>query len=176
MTVSRISIAMDSFLLYGCALMRRTRISYDPSTGWRRITETIDLTQADQNTTRTRESSSEDHQRELEGVYVISVAARLLEVHPQTLRKYERVGLINPARTVGIRRLYSEEDIARLRVIKHLVDDLGLNLAGVELILDILNRLIDTQISAHRHTSAKAIQAEVDGRLNTIFDMLKLSG
>ena len=108
-------------------------------------------------------------------MYVISVAARLLEVHPQTLRKYERVGLIRPARTVGVRRLYSEEDIARLRVIKHLVDDLGLNLAGVELILDILNRLIDTQISTQRHTSAKAIQAEVDGRLQAIFDMLKLS-
>ena len=143
--------------------------------GWRRITETVEVAQADHSTERSRESLPTEHQRELEGVYVISVAARLLEVHPQTLRKYERVGLIHPARTVGVRRLYSEEDIARLRVIKHLVDDLGLNLAGVELILDILNRLIDTQISTQRHTSAKAIQAEVDGRLQAIFDMLKLS-
>ena len=143
--------------------------------GWRRITETVEVTQANHSTERSRESLPTEYQRELEGVYVISVAARLLEVHPQTLRKYERVGLIRPARTVGVRRLYSEEDIARLRVIKHLVDDLGLNLAGVELILDILNRLIDTQISTQRHTSAKAIQAEVDGRLQAIFDMLKLS-
>ena len=156
--------------------MRRTRISYSPVTGWRHITETVQVTSVDQNTDAARqEATPTERSREFEGVYVISVAARLLEVHPQTLRKYERVGLINPARTVGVHRLYSEEDIARLRVIKHLVDDLGLNLAGVELILDILNRLIDTQISTQRHTSAKAIQAEVDSKLKAIFDMLKLS-
>jgi MerR family transcriptional regulator/heat shock protein HspR len=156
--------------------MRRTRISYSPSSGWRHITETVQETSTDRNSNGIgRESIPAEHQSQLEGVYVISVAARLLEVHPQTLRKYERVGLINPARTVGVRRLYSEEDIARLRVIKHLVDDLGLNLAGVELILDILNRLIDIQISTHQHTSAKTIQAEVDSRLKAIFNMLKLS-
>ena len=58
---------------------------------------------------------------ELRGLYIISVAARLLEMHPQTLRKYERVGLVRPSRTLGMLRLYSQEDIARLRVIKHLV-------------------------------------------------------
>ena len=75
------------------------------------------------------------------GLYIISVAARLLEMHPQTLRKYERVGLVSPPRTVGMLRLYSAEDIARLRLIKHLVEDLGMNLAGVEVVLDMLNRL-----------------------------------
>ncbi|MDO8750166.1 MAG: MerR family transcriptional regulator [Dehalococcoidia bacterium] len=75
------------------------------------------------------------------GLYIISVAARLLEMHPQTLRKYERVGLVIPPRTGGMLRLYSSEDIARLRLIKHLVDDLGLNLAGVEFVLDMLSRL-----------------------------------
>ena len=50
---------------------------------------------------------------QVEGVYVISVAARILEMHPQTLRKYERLGLINPARTVGMLRLYSQDDIRR---------------------------------------------------------------
>ena len=75
------------------------------------------------------------------GLYIISVAARLLEMHPQTLRKYERAGLITPFRTIGLLRLYSQVDIARLRLIKHLVDDLGMNLAGVEFALDLLERL-----------------------------------
>ena len=79
---------------------------------------------------------------EVQGVYIISVAARVLQMHPQTLRKYERIGLVSPSRTVGMLRLYSEEDIARLRLIKHLVGDLGLNLAGVELALNLFNRLI----------------------------------
>lgn len=79
----------------------------------------------------------------VEGVYIISVAARLLEMHPQTLRKYERVGLVSPSRTQGSLRLYSEEDIARLRLIKHLVGDLGLNLAGVQLVLKVFNTLIN---------------------------------
>ncbi|MBI4299197.1 MAG: MerR family transcriptional regulator [Chloroflexi bacterium] len=63
-------------------------------------------------------------------------------MHPQTLRKYERFGLITPSRTIGMLRLYSEEDIARLRLIKHLVDDLSLNLAGVELALGMVNYLM----------------------------------
>ena len=77
-----------------------------------------------------------------EGVYVISVAARILDMHPQTLRKYERVGLIMPSRTVGMSRLYSDEDIARLQLIKHLVDNLGLNLAGVHVAMELFNRMI----------------------------------
>ena len=85
-----------------------------------------------------------------QGVYIISVAARVLEMHPQTLRKYERIGLVSPSRTGGMLRLYSEEDIARLRLIKHLVGDLGLNLAGVELALSLFNRLIDLRIAATR--------------------------
>ncbi len=77
-----------------------------------------------------------------EGVYVISVAARILEMHPQTLRKYERVGLIMPSRTRGMSRLYSDEDIARLKLIKHLVENLGLNHAGVHLAMELFNRMI----------------------------------
>lgn len=77
-----------------------------------------------------------------EGVYVISVAARLLDMHPQTLRKYERVGLIMPSRTRGMSRLYSDEDIARLKLIKHLVEDLGLNHAGVHLAIELFNRMV----------------------------------
>ena len=78
---------------------------------------------------------------ELTGLYIISVAARLLEMHPQTLRKYERVGLVRPSRTMGMLRLYSQEDIARLRVIKHLVDHVGMNLAGVQFVMGMLIKL-----------------------------------
>ncbi|MBX6752938.1 heat shock protein transcriptional repressor HspR [Thermorudis peleae] len=79
--------------------------------------------------------------RRSEPLYVISVAARLLELHPQTLRKYEREGFIAPSRTPGNLRLYSAEDIERLRQIKHLVEERGVNLAGVQLALSLTNRL-----------------------------------
>ena len=78
---------------------------------------------------------------EKEGLYIMSVAARMLGMHPQTLRKYERAGFIKPARTGGMMRLYSAEDIMQLRFIKHLVEDLGLNLAGVEVVLNIVWKL-----------------------------------
>ena len=77
-----------------------------------------------------------------EGVYVISVAARILDMHPQTLRKYERVGLVLPSRTGGMSRLYSDEDVAKLRLIKHLVENLGLNLAGVHMAMNLFNKMI----------------------------------
>jgi MerR family transcriptional regulator/heat shock protein HspR len=75
-----------------------------------------------------------------EPVYVISVAAKLVEMHPQTLRLYERVGLLKPARTGRNIRLYSDHDIDKLRQIQRLTD-LGLNLAGVEMVLDLLERM-----------------------------------
>ena len=75
------------------------------------------------------------------GVYIISVAARLLEMHPQTLRKYDRAGLVRPTRTGGMLRLYSDEDLERLRVIRRLVDDLGMNLAGVGFVLEMVRRI-----------------------------------
>jgi MerR family transcriptional regulator, heat shock protein HspR len=67
----------------------------------------------------------------------ISTAARMLGMHPQTLRKYERLGLVQPSRTMGSMRLYSLDEIERLRFIKRLVDDLGINLAGVQQLLEI---------------------------------------
>src|SRR5881409_822194 len=70
-------------------------------------------------------------------LYFISVAARMLGMHPQTLRKYERLGLVQPSRTIGSMRLYSREELERLKVIKHLVDDVGINLAGVQRLLSI---------------------------------------
>src|SRR5882724_4187416 len=67
----------------------------------------------------------------------ISVAARMLGMHPQTLRKYERLGLVQPTRTIGSMRLYSHEELERLKIIKRLVDDGGINLAGVQRLLSI---------------------------------------
>lgn len=72
-----------------------------------------------------------------DGLYFISMAARRLGMHPQTLRKYERLGLIQPLRRIGTMRLYSEDEIDRLRLIKHLVDEVGVNLAGVQRLLSI---------------------------------------
>jgi len=77
--------------------------------------------------------------------YVISVAARILGVHAQTLRYYERAGMIEPSRSRGNRRLYSMEDIDRLRRIKTLIDDLGVNLAGVEVILRMSERMFEME-------------------------------
>ncbi len=70
-------------------------------------------------------------------LYFISMAARLLDMHPQTLRKYERLGLVTPTRTVGSMRVYTSDELERLRLIKHLVDDVGVNLAGVQRLLSI---------------------------------------
>jgi MerR family transcriptional regulator/heat shock protein HspR len=80
----------------------------------------------------------------VEELYFISMAARELGLHPQTLRKYERLGLVQPSRKMGSVRVYSREEIDRLRLIKHLVDELGINLAGVQRLLsvaEVLQRL-----------------------------------
>jgi MerR family transcriptional regulator/heat shock protein HspR len=70
-------------------------------------------------------------------LFLISVAAEMLGMHPQTLRKYERLGLIQPTRTVGSMRVYSREEMERLRAIKHLVEESGINLAGVQRLLAV---------------------------------------
>ena len=70
-------------------------------------------------------------------LFLISMAAEMLGMHPQTLRKYERLGLVRPSRTIGSMRLYSREELERLRRIKHLVEEAGINLAGVQRLLMI---------------------------------------
>ena len=109
----------------------------------------------------------------MEGVYIISVAARILEMHPQTLRKYERVGLVRPSRTEGMLRLYSEEDVARLRLIKHLVNDLGLNLAGVQLTLQVFNKLFRLKSRAGEIDQGKPRDA-LEMVLDETFDLLQV--
>ncbi len=81
----------------------------------------------------------DDHENE--PLYMIGVAARLCEVHPQTLRMYERIGLVRPARIGRKNRMYSDADIERLRQIQRLTQDMGINLAGVEVILGLLDRM-----------------------------------
>jgi MerR family transcriptional regulator, heat shock protein HspR len=75
------------------------------------------------------------------GRYMISVAAELVGMHPQTLRIYESKGLVRPKRTSGNTRLYSEQDLERLRLIQQLTTELGLNLAGVEMVLRLEDQL-----------------------------------
>ncbi len=85
-----------------------------------------------------------------EPLYHISIAARLVECHPQTLRTYERVGLLAPHRSSSNVRLYSDGDIERLRQIKRLTQELGVNLAGVEIILSLLEQMEELQAEIDR--------------------------
>ena len=107
----------------------------------------------------------------IEGVYIISVAARILDMHPQTLRKYERLGLINPGRTLGMLRLYSREDIRKVRLIQRL-SNMGLNLAGIEFALgaadnlQLLNRRL--QALAEDDDSRQAIESEINALLRSL--------
>ncbi len=93
-------------------------------------------------------------------VYMIGVAAQLCGVHPQTLRQYERLGLVVPARVGAKNRLYSEIDIRRVRRIQHLTQDMGVNLAGVELILRLLDDIEDIRSDMERQMVDYVKEAE----------------
>ena len=97
---------------------------------------------------------STDNRFQDEPCFVISVAARIVGVHAQTLRHYERVGLIWPSRTGGRQRLYSMADIERLRQLKTLTEDMGLNLAGAEVALKLLNRIEELEDQVKQLTDA----------------------
>ncbi len=98
--------------------------------------------------------------RRARAVYVISVAAELAGVHPQTLRIYERKGLVEPARTVGGSRRYSDDDIRRLQRIQSLTDQ-GLNLAGVKRVMELESRVaeLEHQLDQVRREAASAVDA-----------------
>ena len=85
-----------------------------------------------------------------EPCFVISVAARMIQVHTQTLRYYEREGLLEPARSRGNIRLYSQRDIDKLRRIKTLTEDLGLNLAGVQVVMRLMDRMAEMEREIQR--------------------------
>ena len=94
--------------------------------------------------------------------YMISVAAELVGMHPQTLRLYENKGLVRPKRTPGGTRLYSEADVERLRIVQRLTTELGLNLAGVELVL----RLEDELRKAH--AQIERLQAQLKQEVTNV--------
>ena len=102
-------------------------------------------------------------------VYIISVAAELAGVHPQTLRIYERKGLINPAR-VHNRRRYSEADIQRCRLIQELTQDMGVNLAGVKMIMDMRKRMksLEEELESLRSDMEERVQKVRDSFRNDI--------
>jgi MerR family transcriptional regulator/heat shock protein HspR len=96
------------------------------------------------------------------GVFMISVAAELAEMHPQTLRMYEARGLIEPKRSPKGTRLYSQSDVERLRRIQAMTTELGMNLAGVERVLELEDKLarLQRKVDALEHRSA-VLQAEI---------------
>ena len=99
-------------------------------------------------------------------LFLISVAARMLGMHPQTLRKYERLGLVQPNRTIGSMRLYSRGELERLRLIKRLVDDGGINLAGVQRLLsiaEVVQRMRPaTRDDLPRHREVRRLMQDID--------------
>jgi MerR family transcriptional regulator/heat shock protein HspR len=104
-----------------------------------------------------------------EPVYAISIAARLVEMHPQTLRLYERLGLIKPTR-VDRNRLYSEADIEKLQRIQRLTKDMGVNLAGVEIILKLLEQMDQMRVEMETEIAQmeqELLAAQEAGLLNT---------
>ena len=96
------------------------------------------------------------------GRYMISVAAELVGMHPQTLRIYEQKGLVRPKRTAGNTRLYSDSDLERLRLIQQLTTELGLNLAGVEMVLRLEDQLGRMQRRLER------VEREMNERLRQV--------
>jgi len=108
-----------------------------------------------------------------QALFVISVAAELAGVHPQTLRIYERKGLVDPARTGGNSRRYSEEDIERLRRIQMLTNE-GLNLAGVKRVMELEDLVSDLQAQLER-TRAEAREAIEHVRRSHRRDLVPLS-
>ncbi len=97
--------------------------------------------------------------------YLISVAARLLGMHPQTLRKYERLGLVQPNRRMGSMRVYTRHELERLRLIKHLVDELGINLAGVQRLLsiaDVVERMRPLTRATARDDTRRQLEREIE--------------
>ena len=105
-----------------------------------------------------------EHEEDIDQpVYVISIAARMVGMHAQTLRQYERIGLVEPKRTGGNIRLYSRADVARLRQVQRLISDLGVNLAGVEVILRMNEKM--REMESELETLRNALQRQRDRRL-----------
>ena len=141
-----------------------------------------DIPSRPQHASLIRTNPSEHQQREhleepvvqMEGVYIISVAARILDMHPQTLRKYEKLGLINPGRTLGMLRLYSRDDIRKVRLIQHLAGNLGLNLAGVEFALCMVENLIELKRRLTSAVEGTQLQSIIEQEMALLFHSMDL--
>jgi MerR family transcriptional regulator/heat shock protein HspR len=116
--------------------------------------------------TRSPRREKDEKLRHDEPCYVISVAAKLVDLHPQTLRYYERLGLVVPSRSRGRVRLYSPSDIEQLQRISRLVEDLGVNLAGVEVILNMTERMEQMQ------REMEAVRAEMEAEIERLRRLL----
>ncbi|HKH23538.1 MAG TPA: helix-turn-helix transcriptional regulator [Solirubrobacterales bacterium] len=130
---------------------------------------------ADRNRRRGRQEDRRDGERRIDqdrGVFMISVAAELAEMHPQTLRMYEARGLITPKRSPKNTRLYSQADVERLRRIQQMTSEEGLNLAGVETVLDLERRLerMRAEMSRMRERAA-----EMEARMGRELERLRKS-
>ena len=100
-----------------------------------------------------------------EPVFQISVVSRMVGIHQQTIRSYERVGLLNPARSSGNTRLFSHADVERLRQVVRLVNDLGINLAGVEVILRLSRQIEALQLElVEMRAELDAARVAIEGR------------
>ena len=110
-------------------------------------------------------------------MYLISMAAELLDMHPQTLRKYERLGLVRPLRSLGSMRVYTTDELERLRVIKALVDEGGVNLAGVQRLLsiaDIAQRLRPLLDEVDRAPTGRDVRRRLEAEIDALFELLGL--
>jgi MerR family transcriptional regulator, heat shock protein HspR len=113
--------------------------------------------------------------------YMISAVAEQYEIHPQTLRLYEREGLLKPSRSEGNTRLYTDDDLERLEVILHLTRDLGVNLAGVEIILNMREKMGEMQsqiqeffLTLNRELAARQARSPEAGERNSLIPVVNL--
>lgn len=110
-----------------------------------------------------------------EPLYFISIAARLVGMHVQTLRKYERLGFVEPPRSGGNVRLYSPDDIRRLRQIKYLVGELGINISGTERILEITEVVLRMERRLHRERSPEELRRALSEEMQALKALLGIS-
>ncbi|WP_103613961.1 heat shock protein transcriptional repressor HspR [Campylobacter concisus] len=117
-----------------------------------------------------------------EPLFLISVVAKVLSIHPQTLRQYEREGLVEPSRTDGKMRLYSQKDVDRVKTILNLTRELGVNLAGVDVILQLKEKIDDLEATIddlnkklHEVTSQTSTKRSLVKRKNS-FDLVFYEG
>ena len=139
------------------------------------------LSQAPKNTgkviqaDRSKQSADPRNRKESQGLYIISVASQILRMHPQTLRKYERLGLIKPSRTIGMLRLYSKDDIMTIQAIKLLIDDLKLNLAGVRITMALLQGFPKRKPSAAKQLLHNLAGRTTNRDLNRLLELMNIT-